>query len=353
MNLRDEVKRNWIEAFGDSAEYVEMFFDRIYREEEVLCIRNQDNRVISSLLLQPYEMTFHGSIVPMGYICGMATRRKDRGEGHASELLTMALNTAREKSMMAVALIPANDRLYFFYDKFNFSTVIYSDRRQFTKVHSFAGFEEGLHEVNPYDPGAYEAISKYERMRPCTVLHSHRNYLNLIDDLHADGGHMVIMADSEGQVRSFGTFVERDGMILVRGLNGPTGESRLAILHKIRQENPDKPIMVKAPLSDESRRPCSEGMMRIVNVRMAMDAIAKANPTLQLRIIVRDCLIPDNTGCYSIKDGQCMRIDASMCNNQQLDVDIDTFNRLVFSAHSIGDITGLPSERPWMTLMLE
>lgn len=79
MSKRDEIKKIWTECFKDSREYVDMFFDQVYRDDEAMLLTDQSGSAVSSLLLQRYAMSFHGSEAPVSYIAGAATRRSKRG----------------------------------------------------------------------------------------------------------------------------------------------------------------------------------------------------------------------------------------------------------------------------------
>ena len=38
MSKKDEIKRLWAESFGDSREFVEMYFDRVYRDADAMTL---------------------------------------------------------------------------------------------------------------------------------------------------------------------------------------------------------------------------------------------------------------------------------------------------------------------------
>lgn len=59
MKKKDAVLKLWRECFDDSDQYVDMFFSEVYRDDDALLLE-QDNRPISSMLLQRYAMNFHG-----------------------------------------------------------------------------------------------------------------------------------------------------------------------------------------------------------------------------------------------------------------------------------------------------
>lgn len=141
MNRKEEIKRIWSECFNDSREYVDMYFDRVYNDADGMLLE-RNGKVVSSLLLQRYAMLIGNREVCVSYVAGAATRRSARGNGYMSQLMCEALIASRERGDMLCTLIPAHDWLYFFYDRFDFSTVFYVDRQRFTSLHAFSG--EGI-----------------------------------------------------------------------------------------------------------------------------------------------------------------------------------------------------------------
>ena len=113
MSKRDEIKKIWTECFKDSREYVDMFFDQVYRDDEAMLLTDQSGSAVSSLLLQRYAMSFHGSEAPVSYIAGAATRRSKRGQGYMSSLMIDALRESAVRGDMLCSLIPADEALFF------------------------------------------------------------------------------------------------------------------------------------------------------------------------------------------------------------------------------------------------
>ncbi len=58
MSKKEDVRHLWRECFKDSDEYLDMYFDRIYRDSDAMTV-SVDNKIVSSLLSQPYKFLFH------------------------------------------------------------------------------------------------------------------------------------------------------------------------------------------------------------------------------------------------------------------------------------------------------
>lgn len=351
MNKRDEIKKIWRECFNDSQSYVDMYFSRVYRDEDAMTLA-KEGQIVSSLLLQQYPLLFHDKELSMGYIAGAATRRNHRGRGYMAELMHNAIKCSVERGDMMCSLIPAHDWLYFYYVKFGFSTVFYVDPQRFTSLHSFPTEGEYFPVDDFYSSDVYDAFHSMETQRKCSVIHSKRDFLNILDDLKIDGGQFVVMADQSRRIVSMLWASEIDDVVVVRELMGYDSNARKAALRQLRKLNPEKPMKVLAPPLDEHRKLYDRGMARIVNVKLCLDAIAQGHPDYKAKIRVYDNMLDDNNHIYIIENGEC-GIDDSCKQKLDLDVTLDVFNRIVFSSESIGKIIGFPSVRPQMSLMLD
>lgn len=356
-SLRDDIKKIWKECFDDSREYVEMYFDRIFQEADVMTLEN-DGSIVSSLLLQPYTFRYQDLLAGMSYIAGAATRRAARGKGYMSQLVIKALHESRKRGDILCTLIPAHDWLYFYYDRFGFTTIFYNDRQRFTSLHKFQSDGQQPDNYTPepdnYSDKVFEAFQKLEQQRGCGVVHSRRDFLNTLDDLSFDSdGTFVAINDESGKTVSMAWAITENGLVLVKEILAADDNARLAALRYLRSRFPDKPFMILAPAEDNLKRHLySRGMGRLVNVEKCLAMAAAANTDMKSHIKVTDNLITDNTHIYRIADGKS-EIDDEYTGELDLDVSIETMTEIVFSSPKIGGIIGFPSERPHMSLMLD
>lgn len=348
---RDILKHLWLESFNDSAEYVDMYFDRVYNDADALTIED-DGRIVSSLLLQHYILRYQGIDAYMSYIAGASTRRSARGKGHMSRLIADALSESRHRGDMFCALIPAGHHLYSFYKRFGFATVFYNDCQCYTALHSFPAEGDYTEIDNHYLPEVYDAFHKLEIEKACTVTHSRRDFLNILDDLRFDGARFVAMADGNGTIKAVGCASDKDGTVEVKCLMGFSHNDCMAVLRRMRTIWPDKPFRVIGPPPPAGRKMHARGMCRIVNVAMCLEAAAANNPEWKSSVRVTDPLLAENSHIYLIRNGE-VTIDDDYKGAIGFDGPINVLTNIVFSSESTGAITGFPSQRPEMTLMLD
>lgn len=358
MSKRDDIKKIWIECFDDSRQYVDMYFDQIYRDEEALLLKDATDAPVSSMMLQRYAMSFHGQEPGVSYIAGAATRRSKRGQGFMTSLMLAALEKSAADGDILCTLIPANEALYFFYGRYGFSTVFYTKEQRFTAFHAFP--VQG--DYNPVDDSVSDevwcAFDRFQHERKCYVLHSRRDFFNILSDLKADGGDFVVMAcddeDCGSRIVSMAWAVVRDDFLLVTDVMGETRDARAAALRQLRCLHGDKPVLLYGHPDDQTGgRLMPRGMGRLVNVGKALSIVAASNPDFSCRIKVADSLLPQyNSHTFIISGGECV-IDDGYCGKLDFDVDVEVLADIMFSCEQVGQVVGFPSVRPMISLMLD
>ena len=70
----------WKTVFGDSDDYMQLYFKYKYRNENTL-IYIEDDKAVSSLQMLSYKFTFCGEVIPVQYLSGVCTLPEYRGKG--------------------------------------------------------------------------------------------------------------------------------------------------------------------------------------------------------------------------------------------------------------------------------
>lgn len=331
-----------------------MYFDRVYRDEDAMTF-DVGGTVVSSLLLQRYRIHFHNAKLPVSYVAGAATRRSHRGMGYMGRLIKNALVSSYERGDMMCVLIPAHDWLYFFYDRSGFATVFYDDVQRYTSDHTFPVSEDKWSEYDDhYSDKVYEAFSRLEKALGAAILHSHRDFLNIIDDLRMDAGRLVVMQDEVGNISSMAFATASEDLITVRAILADNEEAASAALHRLKEYYPSKAFKVMAlPGRSKTRKLTARGMGRIVNAEICLVTLAAANPSWSSCIRISDPIIRENNKVFHVSGGNVETISYTPELKLDLDTNITTFTEIVFSSERIGDILSFPSCRPYIYLMLD
>lgn len=333
------------DSFKVNTEWTDWFLKKVLKPDDVLTIEN-DGQTTSISLLSPYKMEFHGASVPVCYINSFATARKYRGQGFGTRLMHKVLQTAAERGDDFAVLIPANRRLYFFYDEFGFSTVFYIDEQRYTSLHEF-DCADGYAEAEP----SWEMFKELEALRSGAVIHSRTDFENILTDLSLSDGKVIAVDNGNGS-RAMIFFELTDTEAHVLDILATDEVSAEAALHFMRLNARNKAVIVKAMPNGRHAELRSRGMARIINACSVLEHIAEANPNVQQVIKLNDPLIPTNSGIYILEKGHCTKVEETK-RRITLDVNIDVLCRIIFSDKQIGDVFGLPTHRPFISLMLD
>lgn len=355
MNDKKNIVRQiWQECFRDTPQWMDMFFSQVYDDDDALVLE-YNNKPVSSLLLQKYTMAWHGEEIPMGYISGAATRRQERGRGHMSELLRIALRQARHRGDMLVSLIPASRRLFFFYDRLGFSTVFYIKEDRYTSLHSFSPKEKYRRITDIDIEKLYDFFSRSESQRDGTVLHSLHDFANILADNKLDGGEVIAVArEGSPEIVALGIAVVDDSepRVVVRDMFAADDDAAEGLLDSFRKNYPGHPFTVIRPVTPGARPIETRAMTRIVNVGAMLGVLARRDPALKIVVKVRDAIIPENNKIFIVGGGNVSAV-SHYDGHTDLDVTVQTLTSILFSTPKVGEVFGLPAVRPFMSLMLE
>lgn len=103
----------------DPPAFWEWIFDRVYRPENTLNIR-ENNRIIASLQMIPCTMRYEGHDYPAHYIYAASTLPQRQGRGLMADLLKQAAERGRQKGHVFSVLITQEDSLLGYYDRFGY-----------------------------------------------------------------------------------------------------------------------------------------------------------------------------------------------------------------------------------------
>lgn len=347
MNRKAQVKQLFSAGFKESAEWTDWFFEQVYSDDDARVIYD-DNRPAACLLMSPYRLKLGGSDVKMGYISCCTTAPQMRRRGYMSRLLDETLRQAAADSYAVASLIPASERLYFFYDHFGFSTVFYDDEHRYTSLHRFESSDRFV-----TVPAVYDDFHALELKRDAAVIHSHDDFSNILTDNALDGGHVISIHDREsGEPAAMIFATVGDSAAVVRDILSVSDEANETVLGLLKEAIGQLMIIVRTPPSQSPLMLKSRGMARIVNVRLLLEALAAEHPDVDQTIRVHDSLLPDNNGIFIVRKGRVEHTD-STSRRVTLDVSVETLAKIIFNSHRIGDTFGLPTFRPTMALMLD
>lgn len=120
------VRCMWKACFGDTEESMDIFFSRKYRDENTL-IYFEKGEAVASLQMLPYTITFYGERIPFVYLAGLCTLPEYRQKGYMAQLIHQAHEVVEKRNIPLAILIPAEEWLYHFYEKYGYTQVFEKD----------------------------------------------------------------------------------------------------------------------------------------------------------------------------------------------------------------------------------
>lgn len=347
MTAKSEVRKLFDTGFKEPLHWTEWFFDKVYDDSKVMLSRS-NSQPTSCLFIDSYRLKLSKATVEMAYLSCCTTAPQFRGRGFMSRLISDALMETSARGFAVTALVPASERLYFYYDRFGFSTVFYADEQRYTSLHQFSR-DPLLTEQTP----TYDAFHTLERTRRAAVIHSATDFDNILADNALDNGIVIYVAECETHTPAAMLFATvNENSVTVRDLLSVSENAADTALSILRERIGERMIIILAPPSDNPPALKSRGMARIVNPLALLQAIASEFPRTEQVIRLRDPLIPDNNAVYIIHDGHVERVSSTM-RKITLDVTVDILARIIFNSRRVGETFAMPSFRPSMALMLD
>jgi len=134
--IKEEMMELWKETFHDSEEYVRLIFDS-YFNPDYIEFEEINGHVVASMLGVPY--TFGNEYLHINgvYLCGLATKENERGNGIMTRLIKRMEDKVRQKGQSFLFLIPAGESLQMYYNDRGFVNGFYKTERRFTPLHDF------------------------------------------------------------------------------------------------------------------------------------------------------------------------------------------------------------------------
>lgn len=107
-----KYKALWKQAFHDTDEWIDSFFQYVY-DPNRCCSILSDDQVLSALYWMDCQMDGH----KLAYLYGVATDEKYRGQGLASRLLEQFREHLKQLGYHGILLVPADPNLAAYYEK--------------------------------------------------------------------------------------------------------------------------------------------------------------------------------------------------------------------------------------------
>ncbi len=179
----------WREAFGDSGEFLDAFFETAFSPERCLCATG-DGKVVAAVYW--FDCELRGKKV--AYLYALATAVSHRGHGIAHILMEQVHSLLAQRGYEGVILVPGKENLFSFYESMGYRTCT----RMGELVCSGAPEDVQLRRVTP-EEYAQERRNLFALIEPGAVLQEGENmaFLSTQAELYI-GQNCLLAATREG-----------------------------------------------------------------------------------------------------------------------------------------------------------
>lgn len=314
---RQQTRDLWRTCFGDSEEFMDVYFDEKYTDSRNLCIR-QNGKVVAATQVLPYRMTFYGTVQHVGYLSGLATLPEHRGRGFATNLLHEAHRRLYREGAALSFLIPQSESLFRFYEQPEHGAYWTSVYRQELPLDVSGDGDFSKIEVTRPDEWHQDMYVFYRRMTaelPFMLHPSENDFFAALTAADLEGGYVLVARRKRRIVGVCLAVQEANGKMYMRTL--AIGETcvRAAFVHYLQHVCGVDKVYRRFCLPGSLKESQPYAMARVINVPRFLSAIATPNPGFQLHVGVDgDTDIPENNGWYTVGNGRVQLTDSKPDN---------------------------------------
>ena len=273
------MMRLWQDSFGDSDAFVRLFFTRVYRPRNALTL-TRDGCLAAMLHIVPYRLRVGHRTLPAAYICGVSTRREVRGRGLMTDLMRRALRTMRRRRFAIATLIPAEPWLFDVYARQGFVRPIPTCDELLPAADLPLGAPD-IRIAPCTDARLFPAFDRLQRRRPCTILHTARDFETIRRDCVFDGGSVLAALAGDQPVGFLFEAPEEGGVVRVKELLTADASLEPALLRAAAARHGATRVRLRRP-SRPGRPALPYGLAALLDERLSAIDISQLHMALML-----------------------------------------------------------------------
>lgn len=356
----EQVWRLWKDCFQDTDEYMDFYFQWKMKDNVILGSYDEE-KLVSMVQLNPYELSVQGEKTSSYYIVGVATDAQYRKRGLMRQLLTEAMNRMYEEEVPFTYLMPAKEAIYLPFDfrivttqkRYNIQISSIVERKKEERLVAASIAKDTAIRYQEFDVKDEELLQQLanfanERLSQTEDVFTTRNsfyYQRMMAELSVLEGGIIIAKQSE-RIKGYLAYdVEMGRIEVLESICEPEYESGLIeeleqrIYHAYSNEEQEATEPTIAPPM----------MTRIIHLPRFLEFI-RATKEVELILHAKDEFILENQGYYQMKcnpDGcSVTKLDGMEYDKRKTDItgDIASLTRLFFGRLSIEDAKSMFEE---------
>lgn len=173
------VRQMWKICFEDTDAFIDLIFTQKYKPQNTLLYFENDIAV-ASLQMHSYTISFYREEIPFAYLAGLCTLPEYRNKGYMAQLIHEAHRVLKERNIPLAILIPAEDWLFRFYEKFDYEQVFDKSEEPIYSLNKILA-------DNPNMESAYSFFDSLYRHKDFCVQKSFEDFKTIVKEYKNDG----------------------------------------------------------------------------------------------------------------------------------------------------------------------
>lgn len=328
-HLKEGTLGLWRTCFADNEEFIRLYFERKYKDENTIAIE-EEGRIVSALQMLPYTMTWQNTEVPVSYISGASTHPDARNRGLMRKLLTEAFLLMKSRKFAFSILIPQEPWLYDYYGKTGYVPVFRYTGENYYLPGAYRHPAVEILQPEQYPhllPQLYRYFNRQMHKRPNCVQHTAEDFSIVLDDLYLSGGRLLLFRRTDQKTGGMAFAVPFPDKVRINEILYDSEEEKSALLNTAACMGHTYEIESKVP--PRSGHSTRRGMARITDAGQVLKIYAATHPRRSLLLHLTDPLLPSNTGYYRLKNGHAFRTGSGV-QRPDFSVDIGELTQMLF-----------------------
>lgn len=348
--LKPEVMQMWKTCFGDSDEFIEMYFRSKYSDENTL-VKIVDEKAVASLQMIPYEMTFGDNRIPIVYVAGACTLPDKRKKGYMEELFSVAFCEMKKRNVLLSILVPQDNKLVDFYEKLGYTEMFDIRKNSIALPENSDIFGFHIEKAKMSDvPAVCEYCERISESRDLTVLKTLDDWEVVFKDYFLMNG-KIYLTYLGNRLAGMCFTNKEDNELHIRNLLTESELAKEAILSFISFDN----SVSRAVLITNEDGPETEplGMARIIDVEKILSLYAEKYAHFNFSVNVTDKYAEWNNNTYHIISGKYIGCSEIIRPDFRMPINLLTQLLLGYRINDLPDVYRIfPIENGSMNLIL-
>ncbi len=306
--MKSEAKRLWTECFSDEQDFVDFYFDKVFKAEECKLLFNEQGQgAIVHIHLPVYRFALSkGLEIKANYISGACTDKAFRKQGLMSKMLKEVLLEAKEEGELSASfLVPASDELAEYYRKhFGYESLVYHQTTNYLAeilaMSEHIELDESFEEAIPFLMYCEQAMKKSH------IRHSAEQWACILAEygLNPQVSKVQAFYTADGKIEALALYRlnAEQKEIFIDALYG-TKVAKSNLLDTIKGQYPLYEIKAYLCKVKEKRDAQTYIMWRPIDFMPFLIAYAHKNRELEMSLVVEDDLTQERKA-YHIAGGE-------------------------------------------------